>query len=60
MLMTLTATLLDTVGGWEPVILWDGKVLARADKRFRTRQAAMDYLRAWPPAQQVKRFHVAS
>ena len=57
--MPLTATLLDTAGGWEPVILWEGKILARADKQFRTKQAAMDYLRAWPPAQQVECFHVA-
>ncbi len=32
--MTLTATLLNTVSGWEPVILWGDKVLARADRWF--------------------------
>ncbi len=58
--LTLTATLLETGGGWEPVVLWEGKILARADKRFRTRRAAMDYLKVWPPAQQAKCTHVAA
>ncbi len=57
--MRLTVRLLDTDAGWEPAILWDDKILARADRRFRTRRAALAYLKVWPPAKQAEPFHVA-
>ncbi len=57
--MRLTVTLLDTGAGWEPAILWNDKILASADRRFRTRRAALTYLKTWPPAKQAETFHVA-
>ena len=59
MSIRLTATLLDTVGGWEPAILWEDKILARADRLFRTKQAALSFLKVWPPAKQAEPNHVA-